>query len=58
MPFYDAVVGGRSVGTPGVLRMLELAHKQYGKLPWVALFVPAIQLAEKVLRSVRASPFY
>ena len=46
MQFYDAVVGGRSVGTPGTLRVLELAHKQYGKLPWAALFEPAIRLAE------------
>lgn len=46
MPFFDAVVGGRSVGVPGVLRMLELAHRQYGKLPWSALFAPAIRLAD------------
>ncbi len=46
MPFYEGVVGGRSVGTPGTVRMLEMAHKQYGKLPWAQLFVPAIQLAE------------
>jgi gamma-glutamyltranspeptidase/glutathione hydrolase len=46
MAFYDAVVGGRSVGTPGVLRMLEAAHKQHGRLPWPRLFEPAIQLAE------------
>jgi gamma-glutamyltranspeptidase/glutathione hydrolase len=44
--FYDGVVGGRSVGAPGVLRMLELAHGQYGKLPWASLFEPAIKLAE------------
>lgn len=46
MPFYDAVVGGRSVGTPGAVRMLEVAHKQHGKLPWARLFDPAIRLAE------------
>jgi gamma-glutamyltranspeptidase/glutathione hydrolase len=43
--FIDAVVGGRSVGTLGTVRMLELAHKQHGKLPWAALFRPAIELA-------------
>ncbi len=45
--FYEGVVGGRSVGAPGVLRMLELAHRQYGKLPWASLFAPAIRLAEE-----------
>ena len=34
LAFHDAVIGGRSVGVPGVLRMLELAHRQYGRLPW------------------------
>jgi gamma-glutamyltranspeptidase/glutathione hydrolase len=46
LAFYDAVVGGRSVGVPGAVRMLEMVHKQYGKLPWAALFQPAIRLAE------------
>ena len=40
------MVGGRSVGVPGTVRMLEMAHKQYGKLPWAQLFQPAIVLAE------------
>ncbi|NEX60445.1 gamma-glutamyltransferase [Noviherbaspirillum galbum] len=47
MPFIEGVVGGRSVGAPGVLRMLELAHKEYGKLPWASLFEPAIRMAEE-----------
>lgn len=47
MPFYDAVVGGRSVGVPGVIAMLELAHRKGGRLPWKALFQPAIRLAEQ-----------
>lgn len=47
MAFHDAVVGGRSVGVPGTLRMLELAHRQYGRLPWAKLFEPAIRLAEE-----------
>ncbi|WP_408595396.1 gamma-glutamyltransferase family protein [Limnohabitans sp.] len=45
LPFYQAVVGGRAVGTPGVLRMLALAHQQHGQLPWARLFDPAIRLA-------------
>lgn len=46
LAFYDGVVGGRSVGTPGAVCMLELAHRQHGKLPWARLFGPAIALAE------------
>lgn len=47
MAFSDAVVGGRSVGVPGVMRMLELAHQNHGRLRWSELFAPAIKLAEK-----------
>jgi len=44
--FMDAAVGGKSVGVPGLLRMLELAHRNEGKLPWPDLFESAITLAE------------
>ncbi|MGH8809364.1 MAG: gamma-glutamyltransferase family protein, partial [Noviherbaspirillum sp.] len=47
IPFHDGVVGGRSVGAPGVLRMLEMVHKQYGRVPWASLFAPAIKLADE-----------
>ena len=45
MPFIEAVVGGRSVGVPGTVRMLEMAHRAHGRLPWGQLFEPAISLA-------------
>ncbi|NJD88850.1 MAG: gamma-glutamyltransferase [Betaproteobacteria bacterium] len=47
MPFQKAVVGGRSVGVPGVPRLLEVAHARHGRLPWATLFEPAIAIAER-----------
>ena len=47
MDFLQAVAGGRSVGVPGVLKMLEQAHREHGKLPWKNLFQSAISLAEE-----------
>ena len=44
--FWDAVIGGRSVGVPGLLSMLALAHRDHGRLPWRRLFARAIDLAE------------
>jgi gamma-glutamyltranspeptidase/glutathione hydrolase len=43
----DAIPGGLSVGIPGVVAMLDIAHRKYGKLPWAKLFEPAIALAKK-----------
>jgi len=40
------VAGGRAVAVPGLLRMLEAAHRERGRLPWADLFAPAIGLAE------------
>lgn len=44
--FWEAVVGGRSVGVPGTLRLLEVAHGKHGKANWKDLFQPAISLAD------------
>ncbi len=46
MGFYDAVVGGLSVGVPGTVRMLDLAHREHGALEWEELFSSAIALSE------------
>ena len=47
LAFHAAAVGGRAVGVPGVMRMLEAAHRAHGRLPWAALLAPAIALAEQ-----------
>lgn len=63
LAFKAAVVGGRSVGAPGLLRMLALAHRDHGRLPWHALFLPAIRIAyggfpisPRLARSIDAEP--
>ena len=47
MRHEQAVVGGRAVGVPGAVRLLEAAHRQHGRLPWAQLIQPAITLAEQ-----------
>ncbi len=47
LPWDRAFVGGKAVGTPGVIAALYQAHQQHGKLPWAQLFQPAIATAEQ-----------
>ena len=43
--FSGVRASGRSVGTPGAVRMLELAHQDNGTLAWNSLFSSGIRLA-------------
>ncbi len=45
LKFFDAVVGGRSVGVPGTPKLLEALHQEWGKAEWPGLFEDAIALA-------------
>jgi len=47
LSFYDAAVGGLAVGVPGLVSMLELAHKEHGVMKWKNLFEPAIKLSTR-----------
>ena len=47
LAFYDAVVGGRSVGTPGTVKLMWDTHQKYGQLEWGKLIEPVIQLAQQ-----------
>jgi len=46
LKFWDAVVGGRSVGVPGTPALMEAAHKKWGQNSWNSLFSEAIDLAD------------
>jgi gamma-glutamyltranspeptidase/glutathione hydrolase len=47
LKFFDAVVGGRSVGTPGTPALLAALHQRWGNQPWPSLFDDAIALADR-----------
>lgn len=47
LKFYDAVVGGRSVGTPGTVKLLWEVHQRYGQLDWKTLVLPIATMAEQ-----------
>ena len=64
LPYFSAVVGGRSVGVPGAVRMLEAAHRHLGRVPWADLLEPAIASAvegfavsPRLHRMIAATPF-
>ena len=46
LKFYDIAVGGKAIGVPGLVSMLDIAHKDYGLMDWKNLFEPAIKLSK------------
>lgn len=46
LKFFDAVVGGLSVGVPGTPMLLQEAHNRWGRTNWPVLFRDAISHAE------------
>ena len=46
LKFFDAVIGGRSVGVPGTPKLLEALHKRWGNQPWKGLFTKTIETAQ------------
>jgi gamma-glutamyltranspeptidase / glutathione hydrolase len=47
LPLTQAALGGAAIGVPGLLRMMEMAHRAHGRLAWARLFEPAMQLADE-----------
>ena len=47
LKFYDIAVGGLAIGVPGLVSLLDIAHKKHGSLNWSSLFVPSINLSKK-----------
>jgi gamma-glutamyltranspeptidase/glutathione hydrolase len=58
MPWREGVLSGRSTGVPGAVAMLGAAHERFGRMPWAALFEPAIRAAEDgILAPARLARF-
>ena len=49
--FYDIAVGGKAIGVPGLVAMLDIAHKDHGLLDWESLFQPAMKLSSDGFRT-------
>ncbi|MBN9086932.1 MAG: gamma-glutamyltransferase [Reyranella sp.] len=47
LPYPEAQASGLSVGVPGAVALLEMTHKEHGKLPWADLFTTSIATARK-----------
>ncbi len=47
MTFWEAVIGGRSVGVPGTLKLLDMVHGRFGRMPWSELVRPTLELARR-----------
>ncbi len=45
LPFFNAMLGGRSIGVPGLLRLLDEMHRRWGKLAWAKILAPSVKLA-------------
>jgi gamma-glutamyltranspeptidase/glutathione hydrolase len=45
-PKPDARASGRSIGVPGIVRLMQDVHAEHGKTGWRDLFDPAVTLAD------------
>nr|WP_280831029.1 gamma-glutamyltransferase family protein [Mycolicibacterium frederiksbergense] len=46
-PRPDARSSGRSIGVPGIVRLLDDVHREFGKTAWRDLFAPAVSMADQ-----------
>ena len=55
LPFRAAVASGRSIGVPGLVRLMEALHAGHGKLPWTDLFQPRDSVGARRVRGERVA---